>query len=149
GNFGRTGGAFPAGTADTSDPRYFADGLAMDPVTGRLNRAEGFRRIDQAFGGNFFGTVLATGASYSDGASAADVSGPANRHTRGYAPIGQDGRVDGYDIDYVYSQFKNSSVAPDGQVDWTDLNDAVTADLSCDINGDLMINQQDICTIIF
>ena len=124
------------GNFDAEDVRYWADGLAVDPSTRVLSRAEGFSRVDNAFGGNFFGTMLATGASYAEGDSRADIAG--NLTTRGYNPIGHDGVIDGADIDYVYANFG----------DWADLQQAVFIDLSADMNGDLVIDQDDVCTIV-
>ncbi|MBL8761165.1 MAG: hypothetical protein JNL50_07675 [Phycisphaerae bacterium] len=127
--------------ADTSDIRYWADGLAKDPATGKLNRAQGFLRVDNAFGGNFFGTTLVTGAAYTNGASAADVSGPLNRHTPGFAPIGQDGVVDANDLNYICSQFADLG---DAELNWDDTTDAQGRDLSADVTGDLLVNYADI-----
>lgn len=122
------------GNFDDADVRYWADGLHM--INGVLDRKAGFTAIDQAFGGNFFGTTLATGASYTDGASRADVAGALP--TRGWAPNGHDGVVDANDIDYVCANFG----------DWTDLDDAVFIDLSADMNGDLLVDFDDVTEIV-
>lgn len=139
GNFGRK---FNTMTSmfepDTSDVRYFADGLALDPVSGKLNRLEGFTRVDAAFGGNFFGTVLATGVAYQNGDSAADVAGPNGLVARGFAPIGADKRVDAYDIDYICANFG----------DWSDQSDSVVIDLSCDVNGDCVVDAADVTYVV-
>jgi len=128
------------GNFNTQDVRYWADGLAIDPMTLVLNRAEGFTRVDNAGGArgvsNFFGTVLATGAAYEAGDSRADVAG--NLPTRGFDPVGWDGSVDGADIDYVYANFG----------DWADIQQSVFIDLSCDMNGDLVVDQDDVCDIV-
>jgi hypothetical protein len=157
GNFGRTwnGSAF---VADTSDVRYWADGLAIDPATGNLNRALGFTRIDQEWqaltgSSNFFGTTLATGVAYAAGDSRADISSPAGVHTPNFAPIGTDGVVNGYDIDYVYAQFVRNPRVSDGALTWSNLDEAANSgqfrpDLSGDITGDLVINQADIDAIV-
>lgn len=122
-----------------------------------LNRFNGFAAVDNASFAqtgvlNFFGTILATGTAYTAGASAADVAGPSGRFTPGFVPIGADGRVDGYDIDYIYRQFKRNPRVADGALNWSNLSEAVRAvnvagevcgDLSCDVNGDLVINQAD------
>jgi hypothetical protein len=121
------------GNFDASDVRYFADGLYM--VNDLLDRKSGFIAVDNAFGGNFFGTTLATG-SYQAGASRADVAG--DLPTRGWAPTGHDGAVDANDIDYVCSNFG----------DWSDLNDAVGIDLSADMTGDLLVNADDVAEIV-
>ncbi|MEM7622367.1 MAG: hypothetical protein AAF235_04110 [Planctomycetota bacterium] len=140
-----------------ADVRYFADGLAPTPVGanngGRdwdgvagadatINRAWGFNRVDfnwmaLGFSNNFFGTTLAnTNATYDMGDSAADVAG--NLPTPGFNPIGGDGTVDAADIDYVAANFG----------DWLDLNQAVFMDLSCDMNGDLMVDEADVDFVI-
>lgn len=121
------------GNFDAADIRYWADGLHM--VNGQLDRKAGFTAVDNAFGGNFFGTTLATG-SYQAGASRADVAG--GLHTRGWAPNGHDGVVDAKDIDYVRANFGS----------WSNLNDAVNIDLSADMNGDLVVNNLDVIEIV-
>ncbi len=121
------------GGFDAEDVRYFADGLHL--VNGKLDRRAGFTAVDNAFGGNFFGTVLATG-SYQAGASRADVAG--GLPTRGWAPNGHDGVVDARDIDAVRANFG----------DWSDLGDAVLIDLSADMNGDLVVDEADVAEIV-
>jgi hypothetical protein len=121
------------GNFDAADLRYWADGLHM--VNGMLDRKAGFTAVDNAFGGNFFGTTLATG-SYQAGASRADVAG--NLTTRGYNPVGHDGVVDADDIDYVCANFG----------DWSDLTQAAGIDLSADMNGDLVVNADDVAEIV-
>ncbi|MFO0856376.1 MAG: hypothetical protein U0640_03345 [Phycisphaerales bacterium] len=145
GNFGRTGGAFPSGTADTSDVRYWADGLAIDAVTGKLDRKAGFTAVDNAFAGNFFGTTKAIGA-YAFGDSRADISGATTKTTRGHRPVGGDGVINAADVDYVSRQLNTSN---DRNIDWaTDIAEAANADLSADINGDLIINCDDVTEIV-
>lgn len=139
------------GEFNETDVRYFADGLAVDPNTGILDRAEGFLRADNASAsGNVFGTTMATGAGYTAGASAADVAG-ATGTTPGFHPIGADGVVGAADLDYIYAQFSDLS----GGLDWTDTATVVTPnslgmrrDLSADVNGDLMVDQADICATL-
>ncbi len=140
------------GSFDLVDVRYFADGLAVDPATGLLSRAEGFLRADNASAsGNAFGTVMATSVAYTAGASAADVAGAAGT-TPGFHAIGADGLVGAADLDYIYAQFADLA---GGELDWTDTATVVTAnslglvrDLSADVNGDLLINQDDICATL-
>ncbi|MDX2115718.1 MAG: hypothetical protein SFZ24_08890 [Planctomycetota bacterium] len=125
GNFGRIwNNSALAFVNDTSDVRYWADGLALDPATGRLNRMEGFARVDTAWstvtGGasnNFFGTTLASGKTYAAGDSAGDVAGSGN-FTINFQPIGHDGVVNSTDIDYVYAQFRRNPNVTDGQLNW-------------------------------
>jgi len=129
------------GNFDLADLRYWADGLAIDPATGDLDRMAGFAAIDQAWldAGNslpLFPTTLATGGSYKVGDAVADVAG--NLTTRGFAPVGHDGVIDDQDIDYVFANFG----------DWSILDEAISIDLSADINGDLVVDIQDVCKIV-
>ena len=138
------------GNFTIEDLRYFADGLAL--VGGSLDRKAGFTALDTAFGGNLFGTTLVTGA-YSAGASRADIAGGAGV-TRGHAPVGFDGTVNGTDIDYVFAQFKcNPGVT--GDADWVKpgplaeaAEEAAFFDLSADMNGDLKVNFEDVREIL-
>jgi hypothetical protein len=124
------------GNFDAQDVRYWADGLVLTADV--LDRAAGFAAVDtNTAGGNFFGTSLATGA-YDAGDSRADVSGPASLQTRGFQPIGQDGVVDAFDIDYVCMNFG----------DWSNLTDAAEIDLAADMNGDLVIDLEDVRVIV-
>ncbi|MCW5764936.1 MAG: hypothetical protein KIT68_03045, partial [Phycisphaeraceae bacterium] len=152
-----------------ADVRYFADGLYLDPVSGKLDRKAGFIAVDAAWqtltgGANFFATTLATGAPYTPGSSRADVANGAGRVTPGFAPTGADGGVffwsvganstvaksdipaaqrnviDAFDIDYIYQQFKRNARVTDGELNWDNLAEAVGGDLSCDLNGDLKVN---------
>jgi hypothetical protein len=131
------------GSFDNEDVRYWADGLAKDTVTGNVSRKDGFTRVDNEFNtltgdNNFFNTTLATGAAWTPGASRGDIAGPTQRWTPNFAPIGQDGTVDCYDIDYVYANFG----------DWTVLTDAQFMDFSADINGDRAIDQDDVIELV-
>ncbi len=131
------------GSFDDGDVRYFADGLAKDTVTGNVSRKDGFTRVDNEYNtltgdNNFFNTTLATGAAWTPGAARGDIAGPTQRWTPNFAPIGQDGTVDCYDIDYVYANFG----------DWTVLTDAQFMDFSADINGDRSIDQDDVIELV-
>ena len=134
------------GNYDLEDLRYWADGLAL--VGGNLDRRAGFTELDNAFAGNLFGTVLITGKTYAAGDSRGDIAG--NGTTRGYAPVGHDFVVDALDIDYVYSQFKfeRNALVTDGEATWADITEAASFDLSADMNGDLVVDQADICELI-
>jgi hypothetical protein len=137
------------GNYNSADVRYWADGLAMDPVSGKLNRAEGFTRVDSAFGGNFFGTTLGNpSATYDNGDSRADVAGASGFQAPGWAPVGADGSVNAYDIDYVSKQFGQNPNVTDGALNWNNLDEAVGADLSCDINGDMIVDIFDVKAIL-
>ncbi len=127
------------GNFDRADIRWFCDGLALDNNNGnKLNRMMGYMAVDTAFGGNFFGTTIATGKPYAAGDSAGDVAGPAGKWTRGFAPIGQDGVVDALDINYVRANFGT----------WSNLANAVNMDLSADMNGDLVVNSADVTKLV-
>ncbi|MEO1130754.1 MAG: dockerin type I repeat-containing protein, partial [Planctomycetota bacterium] len=135
------------GSFDEADVRYWADGLAMDSATKCLDRCEGFRLVDSLSGGDFFGYgTHPTGAAYQDGDASGDMAGPSGLVTPNFNPIGHDLVVDDHDIDYVYAQFKDLA---DGELDWAnEFNDAIGRDLSADVNGDLLINQDDVCKIV-
>lgn len=128
------------------DARYFADGLALDPATGKLNRKQGFIRVDNAWNAihagdiNFFNTTLATG-TYAAGDSRGDVAG--NMPLRGAYPAGANGVINAADVDYVTQNFVS---------DWTNL-DLVTAggkvrDLSCDMDGDCDVDCDDVAELL-
>ncbi|MCW5777714.1 MAG: hypothetical protein KIS87_14860 [Phycisphaeraceae bacterium] len=141
------------GNFDAADIRYWADGLAIDPATGRLNRAKGFKAVDDAWqtltgNNNFFGTTIDGGGMYMSGDSAADVAGPGSLHTPGFAPIGHDGVIDMHDVDYIKAQFIGNPFVLDGVANWDDINEAVGFDLSADVTGDLRVNQDDVNAVL-
>jgi len=133
------------GNVTKLDVRYFADGLFL--VNGQLDRSAGFMAVDDAFGGNYFNTILATGTAYESGDSAGDVAGSAIGTRKGNAPTGADGTINAADIDYVFAQFKNSRIL-DGQANWNDLNEAIYFDLSADLTGDRIVDDADICKLV-
>jgi hypothetical protein len=133
------------GNFDCRDVRYFCDGLALDPATGKLDRAAAFRRVDEKWavltGGdnNFFNTSI-VGAdgqprAYVAGAAAGDVAG--NTAWPGAAPHGYDCVVNCVDALYVDGQFG----------DFANLDDAVRMDLSADLSGDLVVDCDDLAVI--
>lgn len=131
------------GDFNSRDVRYFADGLAMRPgIGGSLDRKAGFESVDLAWNGlgmgnNYFATTLATPTSYKPGDSRADIAG--NPTNPGGPPEGSNGIVNATDIDYVYA---NRGV-------WSNLRyDAANMDLSADLNGDLVVNQLDVDTVV-
>jgi hypothetical protein len=158
------------GNFTTADVRYWADGLAMEwtgPNAGNLNRKKGFEAIDTAWvtltsgaSNNFFGTKLKTNKTYQPGFSRGDVANVSQRVTPGFAPIGavsdpdtnplttNNNIIDGYDIDYVYAQFKRNPAVTDNEATWSDINEAPSFDLSADINGDLVVNQADVDELV-
>jgi len=155
GNFGRIwNNTTLAFAPDFSDVRYWADGLGVD-TAGNLNRAAAFTAIDQAWltitgnDTNFFNTTLANpGATFDAGNSAADIAGTSGNVTPGFAPIGADGVINASDIDYVNKQFKQNPRVTDGALNWSNLAEAIGGDLSADINGDLVIDQADVCSLV-
>lgn len=142
---------------EMSDARYFADGLALDPVTRKLNRKEGFIRVDNAWNAvtpgdiNFFNTTLVTG-TYAAGDSRADVAG--NSPTPGSNPRGSDGVVNVVDIDYICKNYIQRWGGDDSVSSFNNLNSAINTttqrriDLSCDMNGDLTVDFQDVIEVV-
>jgi hypothetical protein len=166
------------GNFTTDDIRYFADGLAVvDPVSKQVNRSVGFALVDQAWtatlaaidgnhptAGNFFNTTLAHGTYQAgSGWSKADVATHNWRTTNpniGYAPSA-DGTIDACDIDYVYFIQRGGLKAKAfGQtlaancnswqksMNWKNLDDAVFMDLTCDLNGDMKVDIEDVRIIV-
>jgi hypothetical protein len=139
------------GNFDRADVRYWADGLAIatsGPNAGKLDRKAGFIAVDDAFGGNFFGTVIASGAPYHHGDSRGDVAGPSGAQARGFAPVGADGVIDINDVNYVRAQFIGNPYVTDGEANWDNISEAIGFDLSADINGDGKVNQADVDELI-
>ena len=132
------------GNFNSADVRYFADGLALSG--GSLDRSAAFLAVDVAFGGNFFGTTKANG-TYQNGDSRADIAGTVGT-TPGFAPVGANGVINASDIDYVFAQFARNPRVTDGAANWSNLSEAVTTDLSADLNGDLVIDQSDVSEIL-
>lgn len=163
------------GNLSKEDLRYFMDGLATS--NGLLDRRAGAIAIDEAIkllgrprpwadsnglgvSGNTTGFALepifsvpastvgflATGAVYANGDFRGDVAGATladdgRRPTAGAKPMGWDGRVDDKDIDYC-CQFVREGY------DWSNIDDAVFTDLSCDMNGDLSVDSDDIVELV-
>lgn len=137
------------GLFEMADVRYFADGLVV-AANGNVDRKLGFTLVDQAapgagFPANFFGTVInlppvcgGGQAPYANGLSRFDVAGSAAGPAPGDAPIGADGVVDAADLEYIFANFG----------DWTDIDQAVFMDLSCDMNGDLKVDSADIAEFL-
>jgi len=141
------------GSFTSADVRYFADGLAL--YSGKVDRKQAFADLDNAplAGGNFFGVAThSTGEFYKPGDARADVAGKAGfSPTPGFAPVAADNKVNAADIDYVYAQFKKNAKIDyvNGEVaDWSDLTKAVSFDLSADMNGDLIVDQNDVDEIV-
>jgi len=133
------------GNFNALDVRYFADGLALDPATGLLDRKQGFIDVDDEWfaltaGNNYFGTLPhSTGAAYKSGDSRGDVAGSADGPLRGAYPNGQDFLVNAADIDYVHANLG----------DWGfELDHAALTDLSCDMDSNLIVDQRDVDQIV-
>lgn len=163
------------GNLNKEDLRYFADGLAMVANGNRANdmrldRKLGHIAIDNAIlalgraypwadpqaqllvppanvgiepsftdpldvddpGSPF----LTTGKAYEPGDFRGDIAGV--NPVAGAPPLGWDGTVDGQDIDYVCRNIG----------DWTDLDEAVFMDLSCDMNGDTAVSFDDVRELV-
>jgi hypothetical protein len=133
------------GKFDAKDIRFMADGLALN-ASGNVDRRAAFIRVDTCFGGNFFGTTQAHG-TYANGNSRADIAGAVGT-TPGYAPVGADGVINAADIDYVYKQFKQNPATGGGPAHWNILTEAGNADLSADITGDLIVDQNDVIELV-
>ncbi|MFQ5424133.1 MAG: hypothetical protein ACE5F9_09145 [Phycisphaerae bacterium] len=158
------------GDFNTEDVRYWADGLALDIVTGHLNRKAGFTAVDTEWqaltGGLYFADAAAVGtpvtlanpnATYKAGDARADVAGNAapTTPTRGFAPTGADNVIDATDIDYVKANFFGAGVGTWGAVTVNGavvqnafLTDHAARDLSCDTNGDLVVDIGDVTEIV-
>ena len=155
------------GSFTSHDVRYWADGLAING-SGNADRALGFTLVDQAYselavsGGdeNFFGTVLATDtegsvSSYQAGDSRGDVTNSTFTNLPNFVPsndfgVGADGIVDCYDITYVFSNFGNFADTADA-VQAVEVDGAATTrviDLSADMNGDLVVDLNDVKVLI-
>jgi len=131
------------GNFDALDLRYAADGFVL--VNGALDRASNFAALDNAAGGNAFGTILANG-SYDAGDAAADITNSNLDSAPGWQPWAADGVVDCFDVTYVLNQV-NLDLDSTGGVEWANPFEANIADLSADLNGDLVIDQADVDAI--
>jgi hypothetical protein len=148
------------GNFDADDVRYFADGLALVPAGpgpgpgdpssdgGVLDRRQGFTMVDQEWDAltgddNFFNTVVinpltSQAVAYPAGGARADVAGLSTQPLPNAHPTGRDGRVDCVDLVYISDNFG----------DWTNTADALAMDLSCDMNGDLAVDDDDIAEVL-
>jgi len=129
------------GNFTLEDIRFFADGLALDPTSGLLDRAAGFEAVDEAWNcltgnDNFFNTVV--NGTYLAGDARFDVAGEIVY--RGAYPRGADGFVTAADVDYVNG---NQFSTPWG----SDLGEHALKDLSCDMDGDLDVDAADAASV--
>ncbi len=143
------------GNFDCRDIRYFCDGLALATDGCTLQRAAAFALVDETWlaltgDNNYFNTViydcdgvaLNDGQAASDpnwvvGASAGDVAG-ATCVAPGAAPCGYDCKVDCVDAEYLFANVG---------YDWANLDEAIAMDLSCDMNGDLVVDCADVAVL--
>jgi hypothetical protein len=147
------------GNFTAEDIRYFADGLAL--VSGNLDREAGFTAVDTAWycltgntDDNFFNTVIAIGdMTYNIGDSRFDVAGDTMGPARGAMPRGANGTVDATDVTYVTNNVFTSgqpwgtTVNHGGNILNDYLGDHATKDLSCDMNGDLIVDSADVALV--
>jgi hypothetical protein len=143
------------GNFDSKDVRYFADGLAIDPATGKLNRGTGFTQVDNSWaalghGNNYFGTTIVPVAgvakAYTPGDSRFDVFGGVVN--AGGNPTGANGVIDKNDFLYMYENM--GSWLGTGTVANPNLasSDAARIDLSCDMNGDMKVDSADLGLVL-
>jgi len=149
------------GNFTMEDIRYFADGLALDPVSGKLDRAAAFLAVDDIWycltnhqSHNFFGTVIALNQGfYHPGDSRFDVAGSPAGPAKGAMPRGANGVVDAQDVAYVTinifasGQPWGTAVDHSGNILNDYLGDHATKDLSCDMNGDLIVSAADVSLV--
>lgn len=132
-------GDFNADTLfDAADVRYFADGLAIDTVSGHVARKAAFMAVDNQWqilghSNNYFGTTLATSKPYTAGASRGDVTGTGLVNQPGARPVA-DNVINQLDINYVKANFGS----------WSTLSEAIKIDLSCDMNDDMVVDVNDV-----
>lgn len=133
------------GEFNQEDIRHFADGEAIDPVTHKLDRKNGFIRADarwQTVAGNLnlFGvTAKSTGHAYKAGDARGDVFGSATGPAAGSSPIGWNNVLDCNDLNYICQNFTN---------DWANTDLSIGKDLSCDMNGDLKVDYSDVVEFV-
>jgi hypothetical protein len=142
------------------DVRYMADGLILSAAPACaccgcdeiVNREVNFKAVDNAStSGNFFGCILANG-SYDAGDCRGDIAklvGGEVYAQAGAAPVG-DNSVDATDISYMLKVLSGRLISDENPynvgtgLQWCNEDDRVYADLSCDMNGDLVIDDADL-----
>ena len=127
-----------------TSPGYFADGPPSMP--GNLDRKAAFTQVDVCASAATSSPPPRPTGAYHNGDSRGDVAGAAGT-TPGFAPR-QPTAINAADIDYVYKQFKQNTATGGGPVHWAVLSEAGTADLTADINGDLVIDQNDVNELV-
>jgi len=157
------------GWFDANDVRFMADGVILSSIEDKglivsdcgctqvVCRQKNFEKVDGCSAtGNFFGTVLANG-SYNSGDSRADIS--ILRDGKVYAQGGgapiADGVIDQTDISYIQKVNDGRLLSdtykyhvPKNGLCWMDGVERVYADYSCDMNDDLIINDEDLRIVV-
>ena len=154
------------------DVRFMADGVILSPVTKGdkcltacactcctdvVCRLNNFIVVDEvSSSGNFFGTTLAHG-TYDVGDSRADIAklvGGNIYAQAGAAPVA-DLVVNQTDISYIQKVLTGRLLGDIAKYDvparglcWMDALDRVYADYSCDMNNDLLINNEDLRIVV-
>lgn len=119
--------AQPYPWADPSNLLLTPQGLGLDP---RFPVAKDVNDVSEP--------MLATGKPYAAGDFRGDAAG--RSAVPGAGPVGWDGFVDEQDLDYCCRMAKIGS--------WSEINDAVYMDLSCDMNGDRDVNGSDVDELV-
>ncbi len=132
------------GNFNEADMEWAADGLFVRGTA--INIKQNYIDMDvadaaQGGNGNLFNVSKATGAAHVAGDARGDIKDAASDTMPGYAPTG-DKVIDDADIDYLQDMIKHNDVYVDG--DFTDLDQAVGLDLSCDLTGNMVIDQDDV-----
>ncbi|MDX2117070.1 MAG: EF-hand domain-containing protein [Planctomycetota bacterium] len=140
------------GSFNVADIRYWADGLGVNATTRVLDRKAAFEAIDNAWfaltgSNNFFGTTKSGGPAYIAGESRFDIASASGANARGWAPVGADGVIDTFDLNFTKAQFQGNDFVTDGEANWTNTFEAVGFDLSADNTGDLVVNTADVDAI--
>lgn len=110
-------------------------GAAVNPITHNPKFKKPSPGVD-----DLVTPFLKTHKPYQPGDFRGDVAGSTrpNTPTPGAGPTGYDGVVDARDIDYVCKNFGM----------WSNLNQAVGIDLSCDMTGDLVVDSHDVDELV-
>lgn len=145
------------GNFNAEDIRYAADGLAIQTAgahAGKLDRKAGFVAVDTKWlaimgDDNYFNTTLANPLkAYALGDARGDIAGSTLGPAKGAQPVGSDGVVDARDIDYLAANLRIVRAFADGKGDWSNLDEAAKFDLSCDMNGDLIVDDNDLTELV-
>jgi len=121
-----------------NDPLF----LSLTPITEFLSTGAAYQPGD--FRGDVAGgraqKCISSRCSITGFPCAVDADCPAMAPNAGGDPIGWDGKVDAADVEYCCAQTRVG--------DWSELNDAVFIDLSCDMDGDLDVDGNDVRELV-